>query len=312
MNKYRSLIIKILVSVILFYFIFSKIDKDILLQNFSLLDKRYIPLILLLIIGNYYVSSIRWKALLVHKNSENITVNYLTSLYFIGSFFNNFMPTSVGGDVYKVYALGKKINSKSDSFAATFMERFTGMIALVLISYFGLVKTLDFWLSQLPAYLLTSGFALWMFKFLLFFGFWIGILVLAYLVKMLSNKVKLIEKIVNSFTEYKGKYSVLGWALVTSLIVQIFSILSQYFIFTALGMSVPLAHAFFVLPVINLAGFFVPSLNGLGVQDALYIQFFGLVGVSSELALSASILYHLARLSVSLIGGVLYAFEKDK
>jgi len=312
MKKYRSLLLKILISGVLFYFIFSNIDVEAFLQNLSLLDKRYIPLILGLIIANYYVSSIRWKSLLIHKNSESITVKYLTSLYFIGSFFNNFMPTSMGGDVYKIFALGKKINSKADAFAATFMERFTGMIALILISYFGLIKTLDFWLAQLPHYITGNDVMLWIFKFLLFFGFWIGTVVALYSMKFLSKKIKLVEKLYNSFSEYKGKYPVLFWAILTSFAVQIFSILSQYFIFSALGISVPFSHAMFVLPVITLAGFFVPSLNGLGVQDALYIQFFGLVGVSSELALSASVLYHLARLSVSLIGGVLYALEKDK
>ena len=312
MKKYRSLIIKILISGILFYFILSKVDKEVLLHNLSLLDKKFIPLILMLIVGNYYVSSVRWRSLLVHKNSEHITVNYLTSLYFIGSFFNNFMPTSMGGDVYKIYALGKKISSKSDAFAATFMERFTGMIALVLISYFGLVKTLDFWLSQLPTYVTSNDLALWFFKFMLFFGFWIGTLVAVYSMKFLAKKIKLVEKLYNSFLEYKGKNGVLGWALITSFVVQLFSIFSQYLIFTALGYNVPLGHAMFVLPVVNLAGFFIPSLNGLGVQDALYIQFFGLVGITSEVALSASILYHLARLGVSLIGGVLYALEKDK
>ena len=157
MKKYQSLILKILISGILFYIIFSKIDKDVLLNNFGLLDKRFIPLLVGLIVANYYVSSIRWKFLLVHKNSENITVKYLTSLYFIGSFFNNFMPTSMGGDVYKIYALGKKIGNNADAFVATFMERFTGMIALILISYFGLVDTLDFLLSLLPNYILSNN-----------------------------------------------------------------------------------------------------------------------------------------------------------
>jgi len=288
------------------------VDKDILLANLNLLDKRFIPLIIGLLVSNYVVSSVRWKSLLVHKNSAGITVKYLTSLYFIGSFFNNFMPTSMGGDVYKIYALGKKIDSKSDAFAATFMERFTGMFVLILISYFGLVKTFDFWLGQLPQYISENTFFLLVFKFLLFFGFWIGCIVAVSSLKFLSKKIKILEKLYNSFLVYKGKYQILSWSLITSLIVQLISIFTQYFIFTALGANVPLNHALFVLPVITLAGFFIPSLNGLGVQDALYVQFFGLVGVSSELALSASVLYHLARLSVSLIGGILYAMDKDK
>jgi len=312
MKKYRSLIIKVLVSSALFYFIFSRIDMETFLNNLSLLDRRFIPLILIFLILNYVVSSFRWKALLIHKDSDHVTVSYLTSLYFIGSFFNNFMPTSMGGDVFKIYALGKKLKNNSDAFAATFMERFTGMIVLVLISYFGLIETLDFWLTQLPDDLVSNTLFLWLFKFLLFFGFWIGTLGAFMSMKFLAKKISFVKKLYESFLVYKGNYRVISWALLTSLIVQLLAIFTQYFIFTALGVNLPLGHALFVFPVITLAGFFIPSLNGLGVQDALYVQFFGLVGVSSELALSASVLYHLFRLGVSLIGGVLYALGKDK
>jgi uncharacterized membrane protein YbhN (UPF0104 family) len=89
------------------------------------------------------------------------------------------------------------------------------------------------------------------------------------------------------------------------------AIFTQYFIFLAMGVDLPVLYALFIFPVITLASFFIPSLNGVGVQDGLYIQLFGLVGVGSAVALSASIIYHLFRLGVSLIGGFFYAFEKD-
>ncbi|MFC1621916.1 lysylphosphatidylglycerol synthase transmembrane domain-containing protein [Patescibacteria group bacterium] len=108
MKKNLQLITKIVVSSVLLGIILWRVDKPMLVENIKLLDLRYVPFIFILIALNYIVGSFRWKALLIHKNSEHVTVPYLTSLYFIGAFFNNFMPTSVGGDVYKVYRLGKK------------------------------------------------------------------------------------------------------------------------------------------------------------------------------------------------------------
>ena len=110
--------------------------------------------------------------------------------------------------------------------------------------------------------------------------------------------------------QYKGKNKVLLIAFLTSFIVQFLAIFTQYFIFLALGVRLPLFYSLFVFPVITLASFFIPSLNGVGVQDALYVQLFQVVYIIPELALSASILYHLFRLGVSLIGGVLYAAGK--
>mgnify|MGYP000035334764 FL=1 len=78
-----------------------------------------------------------------------------------------------------------------------------------------------------------------------------------------------------------------------------------------MGVNSPLDYALFIFPVITLISFFVPSLNGLGVQDALYMQLFLVVGIPAEISLSASIIYHLLRLFVSLFGGVLYALGKS-
>ena len=313
-NKKSNLgvLIKIIVSAVLFYIIFNSINFEQVTQNIKSINIYYILLVILLIILNYIVSSVRWKYLIIHANAENIKLKFLVNLYFIGSFFNNFMPTSMGGDVFKVYSLGKKINSKTNAFAATFMERFTGMMALIFISYFGLVKTMSFWTSLLPDFIQGNNLYTNLFKFSLFFGFWIAALLMFFVIKLLSKKISFISKIYSSFLEYKYKKNVLYNALLTSFVVQVLAILSQYLVFTALNVQVDFYYAIAVLPVITLAGFFIPSLNGLGIQDALYIQFFTLVGVSAEIALTASIMYHLCRLVISLFGGVLYAMGKDK
>ena len=308
MNK--KTIIKIIVSTVLFVLILRKINIGSLIDTLKMLNYWYIPLILLLFFLNYLISSIRWKSLLIFENTEKITVKYLTALYFIGAFFNNFMPTSIGGDVYKIYRLGKKINSNTNAFTATFMERFTGMVALVIISYLGLVKTFDFWLNIASKYVPTSKYLEIELKVLLYFGFWICAILFFSLLKILGKKVKKIREVQESLFLYRNRKKELVIAFVSSFIVQLMAILSQYFVFKALGVNLEFGYAFFIFPVIILASFFIPSLNGIGVQDALYIQFFEIVGVSSPIALSASIVYHLFRLFVSLVGGAIYAFGK--
>jgi glycosyltransferase 2 family protein len=292
MKKYAKLLLKLAVSIVLIGVIVFKIDKDQLITNLKLLNPIYIPLIVIFIVLNYIVSSMRWKRLLIHANTHHVSVGYLTTLYFVGSFFNNFMPTSIGGDVYKVYKLGKKIDNMPNAFSATFMERFTGVLMLGAISLFSLYKLLGLWIILLCVWAV------------------IGLYLAFLLLRALSRKNRKIDEIYCSFKLYKGKTGVIAYALATSLFVQLFSILSQYVIFLALGVKLPFLYALFVFPVIILAGFFIPSLNGIGVQDTMYMTLFGVVGVSPELALSASILFHLFKLFISLVGGVLYALGK--
>jgi len=292
-NKYIKLVIKIAVSAILLTIIFVRIDKNSVVESLKLIDLRYAPLIFLLIVMHYFVGALRWKSLLVHKNAGKVSLGYLINLYFVGAFFNNFMPTTIGGDVYKIFRLGKKIDSTVDAFSATFMERFTGVLALILISVVSLVKLLGLW------------------GVILLVGFFLSVLVGFVALSFLATKHERLRKIYDSINLYREHKKIVFWAFLTSFLIQFLTLLTQYFVFKALGVSLPLAYTFFILPLINLASFFIPSLNGVGVQDALYMRFFLSVGVAEALSLSASIIYHLFRLGVSLIGGVLYAVVKE-
>jgi uncharacterized membrane protein YbhN (UPF0104 family) len=127
----------------------------------------------------------------------------------------------------------------------------------------------------------------------------------------LATKFEKLKKIYNSITLYREYKKVIFWAFITSFLIQLFAIFTQYFVFKALGVTLPLAYSLFIFPIVTLASFLIPSLNGIGVQDALYMRFFLTVGVVGPVSLSASIIYHLFRLGVSLIGGALYAVGKD-
>jgi len=298
--NYLKLSLKILVSFglisyLIFTFDFSKSWEVILKSN-----TYYFLISFVFIILNYVFSAIRWKFLVL--SDQKLTLWFYIKLYFIGSFFNNFLPTSIGGDAYKILLLGEKIDSKTDAFTATFLERFLGMIALLVFSLYGLFSYNNVDLSTfiLGFFFVIAGF----FGFLIFYPkFRIN--------HTLFNKIfSIIDKIHDSFMRYKNFPQVILFSLISSFIVQFFSIMSQYVLFLAIGFNVPLDYAFFAFPIIFLSGYAIPSLNGIGSQDFLYQKFFNNIGIVSETVLAASVLYHLARFLVSLIGGIFYIIEK--
>lgn len=303
----KKFLVKVVISLSLIVLLFLKIDTINIFKNIVLLNRRYIPLIVSLIALNYVISSVRWKYLLIHKNNEKASLSYLTSLYFVGAFFNNFMPTSVGGDVYKIYKLGKKIGSNSDAFTATFMERFTGLISLAFISTIGFIgvvighnRSVE---GDVYKVLTVSGIFLLLFVFLF--------LLFLKVINILRLKFKLISQVYDSLYIYKDRRGVLGIAVISSFIVQFLAIFSQYFIFVALGKNLDIFRTMFIFPVITLATFFIPSLNGIGVQDFLYKFSNNFLFITEPVAIAGSILYHLFRMLVSLVGGILYATNKN-
>ncbi|MBW6441654.1 flippase-like domain-containing protein [Patescibacteria group bacterium] len=294
MKEKMKTVLKIVISLSLIIYLFStKVDKAELIENFKILNWRFLPLIFLTIVVHYVISSFRWKSLLIHENSDKVSRVYLFKLYFIGAFFNNFMPTSIGGDVYKMYRLGKKIGDQATGFSSVFTERFTGIVTLFLIGLFSVGKNL--------------GPGVWVLLIWFISGFFVAIKML----EIFSTKVSFLKKIYDALMVYKAHPKVLAYAMITSLLIQALSITTQYLTFMSVGIRLPILYSLVAFPVITLAGFFVPSINGLGVQDALYATMFSFVGVSVSAAISVSIIYHMVRMGTSLIGGVLYGVGKD-
>jgi uncharacterized protein (TIRG00374 family) len=101
----------------------------------------------------------KWHILL-KSQGFHVSIWRLYALYMVGKFFNNFLPSNVGGDVVRGYELGKSIDSGADSMASVFMERFTGLIVLIVFAVFSFLSNLRFiqdWRLTLAMGLATFG-----------------------------------------------------------------------------------------------------------------------------------------------------------
>ena len=300
MKRYFKLSLKIAVSLLLLIYLVNTIDFSKSLDLVLSSNTFYFSLSILLIILNYVFSSLRWKYLILSE--KKISLIYLIKLYFIGSFFNNFLPTSIGGDAYKIVKLGDKINSRTDAFTATFLERFLGMVALLGISLFGVLS-----FSNSNYLNFIFGFVGVLIAFLLFLVFYPKF---RFDLKFFNKIFIILDKIHSSFMRYKKHPLLIFYSFISSVLVQVLSVLSQFVLFLAVNVSLPVAYSFFAFPIIFLSGYAIPSLNGLGSQDVLYQNFFLFINVNKEAIIDSSLLYHLARFIVSLIGGLIYLIDK--
>ena len=55
------------------------------------------------------------------------------AFYNIGRFFNLILPISLGGDIVRIYQLGKFTGKNHTAAASVIVERFTGMLTLILL-----------------------------------------------------------------------------------------------------------------------------------------------------------------------------------
>lgn len=225
---------------------------------------------------------------------------YLT---FIGYFFNNFLPTAIGGDIAKAYYASKKTNNKVASYAAVVADRLIGLIATLMVALTGLLfmgKSID------------NDFIIWG----VLVVFILVILMIVFLLKKnnvpagisskgkgIFNKIK--EKVLKLYTAvnlYRNSPGILVKGIALSLLLQSLSIMSVYLFVLCVGGNVPLFRLFLIVPLVWAVSM-LPSLNGLGVREGAFVYFLkGYIG--PEKAFAVSILWLGFIMMNSLIGGV--------
>ena len=139
MNKKKlwdivKLFLKIGFTVLLLYLVFRKIDLPQIKRIFFQSNPVYIFLAFLVYLLTQVVSA--WRLLSFFKSLKlDLNFGYNLRLFWLGMFYNVFLPGGVGGDGYKIYVLKKKFNLPTKKiFFALLLDRFSGLWAIGLIS----------------------------------------------------------------------------------------------------------------------------------------------------------------------------------
>lgn len=250
------------------------------------------------------ISAYKWQ-LLITAQRFSVPLRKLISSYFVGLFFNNFLPTSIGGDVVRIFDLRKMIGNGNAAAASVVAERVLASVTLGLIVLSG---------AALNAQALAGYRGL-----ILIFTF---ICAASFVAVIYSHKLSAwlkrsdsalslrLRGVADSIQTAVENRPVLLKVLFYSFICQVMVVLVNLAIIKAFGLKVPIAFVFLFIPMIFAISMLPVSLNGLGVREAAYVYFFGRVGLSTEESLAISICFILIVTLVSLTGGVIFATRK--
>jgi uncharacterized membrane protein YbhN (UPF0104 family) len=100
----------------------------------------------------------------------------------------------------------------------------------------------------------------------------------------------------------------IGW----SLLVQMGGSVAVALIARALGVTLPLAVWFAVVPLVALAMVVPLSINGVGVREGGLALLLKPAGVSTDAAVAIGLLWFLATIITGLIGGVLFLLDRKQ
>lgn len=306
MNKKSAIVIlKISVSALILYFLAKNIELTKLKVIWDKLSIELIALLLFIAFMSQLVSSIRWYTIL--KDDFDVKYNRIFSFYFIGMFFNNFLPTMIGGDAVKGYYVYKETGSGAHSVSSIFLDRYSGFAVLMAITFGSVVITYDFLRQTELPFLFFSLIGAFVVMSLIIwvnvFHRWAVDMLLKIHLYKLNEKV---DSLYNALMAYKGRKPVLLKIFVISIFVQMIAITGYYILGNAIGIDLAITYYYLFIPMTAAAAMIPLSFAGIGIREGFFVLLFTKAGVGVEEALSLSIFWFFVMLIVSLTGLVEY------
>ncbi|HEY2421233.1 MAG TPA: lysylphosphatidylglycerol synthase transmembrane domain-containing protein [Neobacillus sp.] len=318
----KGTMIRIIGSTTLIFWILHKIEWGKIIEIAKEGSFPYFIAAALAIQITVVTSILKWKMLvdssLRPDKKGDASVLKLGRYYYIGLFFNNFLPGSVGGDVARVFYLGRFTGIPIATASVAF-ERITSGAALVFIAIFSslFMKTARPFLLPI---LVVAGMIL-----LLFFLFaaWIkrgnanigsssanpNSRIIRWFIKLKSELFKIGEISVN----YR-KESFKWWLSITilSILFQMGLAWINHLLFLSFDIHIPFLDMLMIITLISVITMLPISVNGLGVREGCYVLFFKGLGVSNEIALTVSLLFFILVSLSSLAGWIFWMLERGK
>jgi uncharacterized protein (TIRG00374 family) len=318
MKKTATTILKFAVSFGILVLIAFKIDTK---ELWHILKQANIGYFIASVLVYYVVqlfSAYRWYLLLKPLGLKT-KFSKILSFYFLGMYFNFFLPTAIGGDAVRVYYLHKEEKRLSHSTASVFLDRDLGMAALLIIATLvaALAKTTINGIALAPIFGLIS--VAFMFANLaIFYRPTYNLLHSVLKLTRMERVDHKVESLFNAVNSYRGQSGLMSAAMGLSFIIQLGGIFSNSLIAKSVALETTHGWMDFLvfIPAISLISMNPLSVAGTGWREYSYKIFFqsaalGSPELAAEKAIALGLLWLGVLIATSLPGGIIYIFQSS-
>jgi glycosyltransferase 2 family protein len=285
--------LRLLVSVVLLTWLAWRMDWAQLGQAFARLQLAPWLAAVGLYILTQVVSAVRWRQLARPLGFDGPLARFVR-FYFVGMYFNLFLPTSVGGDVVRAWYLDGGSGRRLAAFLGVFVDRFSGLLVLLGLACLATA----FCPAGVPPWVPAS---VWATGACAAAG-----LALMPLVARWTGRFERARGLLAGAQSYLARPRLLASTTALSVVVQAANVVVVWLVGRALGAPIPPGYYWVLVPMVTLLTLFPVSLNGMGVREGGMILFLGPLGVPEATAVSLAFLWFLVFTVASLCGAGVY------
>jgi len=305
--------VKIAVSVVLLALLFSRIDVGRLWQIARGASLWWLSIALAIFLINTLASTWRWRILLKAQDID-VPSRRLFASFLVAQFFNNFLPSNVGGDVIRISDTARPAGSKTLATTIVLIDRGLGLLGLVLVAALGATAAgtvhpaaLPIWpvwlwagflaaaAASAPAVLAPGGFGRLLQPLTVFHPEWVG------------ERINTVTSVLERFRE---RPSVLAECFGGAVFVQASIVVFYFTVAYALHLDVRMWDLAVIVPLSFIVQLLPVSVNGFGVREATFTFYFARIGQPIESALLVSLVAQALVMLFSLLGAAVYVTRK--
>jgi hypothetical protein len=284
-----ALALKFTVSTVLLWILFSRADLRTTFGHFRQMNVFWMTAALGMYALMLLVSAWRWR-LLLRVQTIHVNLSTLTKSFLVATFFNNFLPSNIGGDVVRVADTAPFAGSKTLATTVVLLDRLLGLIALLAVAAVAsaLAAVGGVWLWGTGyVWMALAAIGAGLFVFLRFPDVVSRVLRAAGRGRAAALQTRL-HNLVTAIERFARQPLTVWLAFAGAIVVQ--GLLVLFYVCAARSLSVPLPllAASVIVPVSLVMQMAPVSINGFGVREAVFAFFFTSLGfdISSALTLS--------------------------
>jgi hypothetical protein len=307
--KWGLLGLKMALSASLFAWLFRHYDVLAAMKETRHAD----PAWLWVAVGVFFVSNLLGSWLwgrLLRLQGVDIAFPRVAAYYFVGLFFNNFLPANIAGDFARISAARGHSERAAPVFSATLMDRMMGGLAVSLVAMCSILTAWP-WFHDLRVDALVAGlFVISLLMYLAVFRrdvlAWVE---WPFRILRLRRPAVRMSQVMDGLHAYREQGGRLAALLALGVLIQVMRVFMHVSVARALGLQIPLGAIFTFVPILAAIVMLPISLNGIGVREGASVLLFGIVGLTGAQAISFQLLTWLLAVLVSLLGGVIFVFR---
>lgn len=296
--------LRALVSLTLLTVILAHVDWHIIVGQIASIELWPIGLSILLNAVGVALSVQKWKWFLgVHDITKSFA--RLHALYYMGFFFNNFLPSMVGGDTLRVINTAHQ-GRYAEAFSSVVGERGTGLATMLLLA--GVAGVVNLY-RNVPVGVTWLGSIMIVVAIVCSI---VGVLLVMHHGRAPNSAfARHVGAVLDALLLTLRYPNVMLKALLVSVLFHILLVSNAYLFCYSVGLDLDFLALAVVFPVTILIAMAPVSINGLGVMEGSLFILLGQLGATTEQALLVAVLTRLFVVMASIVGGIGVAIDSS-